>query len=71
MPKAEKEFVAHAIAPTLRRLKAPSDLDDFLSFASLHGADRLLFPGQLAKVLRGEPPPSYIVALLMAWQHKP
>lgn len=67
-PKAEKDFVAQAIAPARKRLRRPAELDDFLAYARSHGADPLLFPGRLAKVLRGEPPAPFLVALLVCWE---
>lgn len=67
-PKEEKEFIAQAIAPMRRRLERDEKaLDDFLAYARKHGADPLLFPGRLHKVLKGEPPAPYLVALLLTW----
>ena len=69
-PTAEKKFIAEAVAPALRRLRQDVALDDFLAYARRHGSDPLHFPGRLAKVLRGEPPAPYLVALLLTWEHE-
>jgi hypothetical protein len=69
-PVAETRFTEEAIRPAVERLKEDPALADFLAFAVSHGADRLLFPGRLAKVMRGEPPTAYIVALLLEWMRK-
>ena len=66
-PKAEKEFIAQAIAPVRRRLRKAEALEEFLAYARSHGADPLLFPGRLHKVLKGESPAPFLVALLLSW----
>lgn len=70
-PDAERKFIAEAIAPALKRLhKDPLAIDDFLGYARKHGADPLLFPGRLAKVLKGESPAPFLVALLITWSRR-
>jgi hypothetical protein len=60
--------ILEAIQPPVSELRAnPQALDDFLAFAVRKGADRLLFPGRLAKLMRGEPATAYMVALLTTW----
>lgn len=69
VPASEKAFVSKAIAPALAALKKPAELDNFIAYAVEHGSDRLLFPGRLAKVIRGgEMPTAYVVALLIRWE---
>ena len=66
-PRAEKKAIEAAIRPALRRLRDPDALANFLDYAYAKGAHRLLFGSRLAKVLRGEPAPAFIVALLLTW----
>ena len=67
---AEKTFIAEAIASALEEMrKNPGAIDHFIAYAVTNGADRLLFPGKLAKVLRkAETPTAYMTALLLLWK---
>ena len=68
-PKNETDFIAATIAPAKERIRSSDeDLESFLNYAvKVGGADRLNFPGRIAKLFRNEPPTAYVVALLLRW----
>lgn len=68
-PVHEKEYVKRVLAPVVRRLERDENEQvAFLAYARAQGgADALLFPSRLARVLKGEHPTAYMAVLLLEW----